>query len=138
MIISISTRKSKKREHISQMTDCFSKKLGLHSLEGGLRIMTTAAVKLDGLAGTTYLSEHNTAILVVDPKVSGMELCLALAHEFIHVKQFLDGRLQIIDGHHIWLGEDAEHYSYEEQPWEIEAYEEMFSLVEAFYEEIML
>lgn len=139
MLISISTRKSVKRERISRMTESFSKSLGLEPFEGAIRILTTSAIKIDGLAATSFLPEHNVVVIVVDSKIRDPHIMgLALAHEFVHAKQFLDGRLQEVDGKHVWLGEETGHYSYDEQPWEIEAYDKMFSLVETFYKEMVL
>lgn len=139
MLISISTRKSIKRDRISRMAESFSKSLGLESIEGGIRILTTSAIKIDGLAASSFLSDHNVVVIVVDSKIRDPHIMgLALAHEFVHAKQFFEGRLQEADGKHIWLGATTEHYSYDEQPWEIEAYDQMFSLVEAFYKELVL
>jgi len=121
------------------MTESFSKSLGLEPFEGAIRILTTSAIKIDGLAATSFLPEHNVVVIVVDSKIRDPHIMgLALAHEFVHAKQFLDGRLQEVDGKHVWLGEETGHYSYDEQPWEIEAYDKMFSLVETFYKEMVL
>lgn len=136
-MITISTRKSRKREQISWMVEFFWKKLGLDLFDGDLCILTTDKIQLDGLAGTTYIPERKTAVLAVSSKIRSPEiLCLVLAHEMVHAKQFLEGRLREVDGKHFWLGEDAGHYSYYEQPWEIEAYEQMFSLVDDFWEDL--
>jgi hypothetical protein len=136
MIISVSTRKSLKRERISSMAEFFLKRLGLDSIDGGIQILTTNKIQLDGLAASTFIPEHNTVVIVVTPKIRDPHIMgLVLAHEFVHAKQFLDGRLQEEDGKQFWLGEDASQYPYDGQPWEVEAYERMFDLADAFLED---
>lgn len=50
--------------------------------------------------------------------VQGLTIC----HELIHVKQFIEGRLKVVQGGIEWEGEYyPTSVPYEERPWEIEA-----------------
>lgn len=64
-------------------------------------------------------------------RLSYMQMMKTLTHELVHVKQFMRGELTSV-GEWIWKGRAAEGYSYENQPWEKEAYklqEEIFDKV---------
>lgn len=63
------------------------------------------------------------------------EILLALAHEMVHVKQYVYGELN--DEMSTWLGQkiDADEIEYFEQPWEIEAHVFESFLVNLFMEE---
>lgn len=66
-----------------------------------------------------------------DRKLSFLEMMKCLTHEMVHARQIF--RKQLINNGiaKIWNGESANHYSYEESPWEVEAYE----LEEKIFEE---
>lgn len=66
-------------------------------------------------------------IITVDSKLNKKETLLALAHEMVHVKQYVKGEMKDIfrPAKMVkWFGENynAEEMDYWEQPWEIEAY----------------
>ena len=54
-------------------------------------------------------------------KLGFCEMMRTLAHEMVHAKQFLRGELTS-ESSWIWKGRNANGYSYENQPWEREAY----------------
>lgn len=56
-------------------------------------------------------------------KLSFIEMMKCLTHEMVHARQIF--RKQLINNgvHRTWNGQSADHYSYEESPWEKEAYE---------------
>jgi len=56
-------------------------------------------------------------------KLSFIEMMKSLTHEMVHARQIF--RKQLINNgvHRTWNGQSADHYSYEESPWEKEAYE---------------
>lgn len=54
------------------------------------------------------------------------DLLKTLAHEMVHVKQYVKGELKerYKDGHkQLWMNKDYSDASYDDQPWEIEAHE---------------
>lgn len=66
-------------------------------------------------------------IITIDCKLNKKETLLALAHEMVHVKQYVKGEMKEIfrPARMVkWLGENyrADEMDYWEQPWEIEAY----------------
>src|SRR5210317_119426 len=56
-------------------------------------------------------------------KQSFIEMMKVLTHEMVHARQLLRKQLTNTGCHRTWNGKAADHYSYEESPWEIEAYE---------------
>jgi hypothetical protein len=54
-------------------------------------------------------------------KFSFLELMRSMTHELVHAKQFLRGELNCDNGW-TWMGEDASHLAYDDQPWEQEAF----------------
>ena len=59
------------------------------------------------------------------------DIIRTLFHEMVHVKQYVDGRLE--HGRSgIWLGTMCED-KYEDLPWEIEAYDLEQKMIDAFY-----
>ena len=60
----------------------------------------------------------------MNPKIDPVDIDWAMCHEFVHLKQYLEGRLIYLNNSVLF---DGVHYPYtmpyELQPWEIEAYE---------------
>lgn len=56
-------------------------------------------------------------------KLSFLEMMKSLTHEMVHARQIF--RKQLINNgvHRFWNGQSACHYTYEDSPWEKEAYE---------------
>lgn len=55
-----------------------------------------------------------------------------LAHEAIHMKQFITGELTFKNRQDLWHGEDFSYVSYRKQPWEIEAWKGQHDLAKEF------
>ena len=56
-------------------------------------------------------------------KLSFIEMMKSLTHEMVHARQIFRKQLTNNGVHRTWNGQSADHYSYEESPWEKEAYE---------------
>lgn len=67
--------------------------------------------------------EQNLLCIEVDAKIGDDIALHILAHEFVHVKQYVTGRLaEDSDGYQLWLGKHVEDgLSYLGSPWELEA-----------------
>ncbi len=87
----------------------------------------------DNMKGMTYCMNQNKAYpyliikVRIDARLSKREHNLVLAHEMIHVKQYVKGELKVIDHKRvIWKGRTLQHqYTGTRQrisPWEREAY----------------
>lgn len=50
------------------------------------------------------------------------EMMQTLAHEMVHVKQYLRGELDSSGNKYKWKGRNADGWQYDNQPWEKEAY----------------
>ena len=74
------------------------------------------------VAGRTYRPRH---FLIELQTYMGRELYVrTLLHELTHLRQWVDGSLRFYDGKMCYSQEPVENYDYEEQPHEIEAYQE--------------
>jgi len=78
--------------------------------------------------GYTSVEKRNTKgaarefLIELHPYISGKEILKTLAHEFVHVKQYVYGELN--EEQTQWQGQsfDSDAVDYYELPWEIEAY----------------
>ena len=97
-----------------------------------LNSQNTLVIEENGVAGTFHIGE-NQFILAINGEFRGQleELFLTLAHEIVHVKQYVCGELEnyilfeddeIVGVENIWKGKDVTDLPYEKKPYEIEAY----------------
>ena len=81
-----------------------------------------------GLAsGGPRWGEIEIAKTTYNHKISFMNQMIALAHEMIHIKQFMKGEMTD-EPKAVWKGQDHEKTPYTKQPWEIEANEREYDL----------
>lgn len=86
------------------------------------------------LAGTIPYTEG--PIICVSPEISESEIVTTLAHEIVHVMQYMKGDAERTEeGKFLWKGElyeilPSDDPNYCEQPWEKEAYELSQKLLE--------
>lgn len=80
----------------------------------------------------------NSVFYIFTDEVSHKEAINMLSHEVIHIKQYLDKRLIVIDKQVIWENEHLNHemIPYEYRPWEIEAFDEQSELSEQVSQEL--
>jgi len=69
-----------------------------------------------------YATENNKIFL---SDCDNEDPILYLAHEMIHIQQYQRGDLREKNGYWIWKSK-IDHSDYENQPWEIEAYDKMY------------
>ena len=78
--------------------------------------------------GYSSIEKRNTKgaarefLIELHPYISGVEILKTLAHEFVHIKQYVEGDLN--DSQTEWKGEaiDSDAVDYYSLPWEIEAF----------------
>lgn len=70
-------------------------------------------------------------IIVISKRLSKADIIKTLFHEMVHVKQFVDGRLEAGSPSR-WLGE-VYSCDYDKLPWEVEAFEIEATMVNDFY-----
>lgn len=75
--------------------------------------------------------DEDEIILTIAKSLSKDEMIKTIFHEMVHIKQYVDGRLEN-GSPPIWLGMVYED-KYENLPWEIEAFEIEQKMIEAFY-----
>lgn len=70
----------------------------------------------------------------VQHRLSIRQLMLTIAHEMVHVKQLVTGKLvtEFVDGQNVntWCGKDFSDTEYAETPWELQAYAMQSPLVQ--------
>tara|TARA_R100001460_G_scaffold4800_2_gene13479 strand:- start:6100 stop:6513 length:414 start_codon:yes stop_codon:yes gene_type:complete len=85
------------------------------------------------------VGDRNSADITVAKEIDGVEvserdICLTLAHELVHAKQYIKG--QVSPSKPVWRGLNYSGVSYRGTPWEKEAYLMEDKLLEMFYNEI--
>ena len=76
-------------------------------------------------------AEIEIARTLCGKRLSVDQMMKTLAHEMVHAKQYIFGEL---DGYSdSWKGSDVNYYSYEDSPWEKEAYKLEEILYEKFW-----
>lgn len=73
--------------------------------------------------------DEDEVIITIAKRLSPKDVVRTLFHEFVHVQQYSDGRLQYGK---IWLGEKFEG-TYEDYPWEIEAFAVEQKMMDEFF-----
>lgn len=134
MEIKVISRSKRKREFLSAVSAFYSKSLKLRRRKFNVTLRTVPGFfsAHGAFAGTTLLDEKHVE-MAIDPKLSAIQMIEVLAHEFIHVEQFVLGFLsQYVkrsgDYGWIWKGK-KNRCKYENQPWEIDAFARQKGLV---------
>ena len=111
-----------------------------------LNSQTLAGFDPNGVAGTINLG-NNQFLIGFNGEFKGQlnELFLTIAHEIVHVKQYVCGELEnyilleddeVVGFETLWMGNDITNKDYEEQEHEIEAYEYQYPMAEALVQEL--
>lgn len=92
------------------------------------------------LLGLTSIEDYNKSgkpryfIIDIQKHLSEKEKLITLAHEMIHVKQYVYNELN--EQMNTWRGDTVEKLEYHNQPWEIEAEEFGIKLTEEYMDSI--
>lgn len=120
--------------------DFFSRKLFSPQMTKQLHIEISYKKNMQ-LFGLTTIEDYNKSgkpryfILDIKRDITEKEKLITLAHEFIHVKQYVYDELN--EKMDTWRGViiEASDYEYHNQPWELEAEELGIKIVEEFIEQ---
>ena len=98
-------------------------------------------LKSEGVAGWCYEGEDNRDFYIdVDKNLTGGELIETVCHEMVHVWQSATRNMKDLPfGRKMYMGKVYdETTAYEDEPWEIEAYDMQGGLLERFKEEYVI
>lgn len=98
-------------------------------------------LKSEGVAGWCYEGEDNRDFYIdVDKNLTGGELIETVCHEMVHVWQSATRKMKDLPfGRKMYMGKVYdETTAYEDEPWEIEAYDMQGGLLEKFKEEYVI
>lgn len=125
-------RRSRKRDFLDALCKFFVKetRADLSAFDVVVYTKTGFQKETGAMAATCMNLDDDVIEVVFDSALSGKELMLAAAHEFIHVRQLAFGELCYRGSTPYWNGRRAGHFAYEDKPWEIEAYREMVPLIQ--------
>jgi hypothetical protein len=125
-------RKSRKRDYLGALSWFFvsATHADLSNFDVVVYTKTGFQKETGAMAATCMNLDEDTIEVVFDSRLSGKELLIAAAHEFVHVRQLAFGELCYRGETPYWNGKRAGHYAYEDKPWEIEAFSEMIPLIE--------
>jgi hypothetical protein len=129
-------RKSRKRDYLDALCRFFisATQANLTNFDVVIYTQTGFQKKTGAAAATGFNLEEDTIEVIFDSQLTGKELLMAAAHEFVHVRQLAFGELCYRGKTPYWNGKQAGHYTYENMPWEIEAYQEMIPLIKQIVE----
>ena len=122
MFIEITGGKKKQRELVELAAYKLIKKyLPRFKLELEIELVNTDAYGYCIWAETNIRPRAFT--ITLNKKLENNVLLETLAHEMIHVKQWVRGELKDTNcGRQLWKGKDYTNTDYDNQPWEIEAH----------------
>jgi hypothetical protein len=88
-----------------------------------VRIKFVNALNADGFCEALNFEDEFGAVdylIEIDADLSESDRFLTLAHEIVHVKQYITGELSV--DHRYWRGKRVRELDYYSQPWEMEAH----------------
>lgn len=124
------------RRKIREALYFFEEKLKLDEYDYvTVRVKVTKNIDVFGYCSIDEIDEDNcahTIIMEIQTGQDKFEIIHTLAHEMVHVSQYVTGQLSA--DLNVWKGEeiDSDSLNYEEHPWEIEAEEIGNELYEAW------
>lgn len=79
-----------------------------------------------------YDGEYDEVIVTIAKRLSVQDVIRTLFHELVHVRQYVDGRLEV-GSPQIWCGVVYED-KYENLPWEVDAFDLEEKMMKLFWE----
>ena len=127
--------RSKYKDAIEKSAKFYAKKLNISKSNYKVLIYTDNDLKSQGANGFALRTGKNTAHIVLYSRLSTLQLLCTLAHEMVHIKQFVRGHYKSEKSRNgkykkFWLGEQVL-AKYEKQPWEVEAYKKQGILLDS-------
>jgi hypothetical protein len=126
---------------VKQAVDSYRKKLLPDAGSLDLTIfLITHLYRKEGVKGDVLCEDDDEKIpneftIRLDASMNPQALLCSLAHEMVHVKQYVTGEIRDVGGKNVvWKGKKhvCDGYTYWDQPWEIEAYGREKGLFENF------
>ena len=124
-------RKSRKRDFVHALSCFFAKESGADLSNFDVVVSSSHGFQKEhgACAACRFNIDDEIIEVVIDSTLNGKQIILALAHEFIHVRQLALGELIYIGDVPYWNGRKSSRYDYADRPWEIEAYDKMVDLI---------
>lgn len=113
------------RKEMRSALQYFEQQLGLEEFDQVIvRVKVTSKIDVYGYCHIDeYDDDDNVAELIMEVQTgqTRKEIIHTLAHEMVHVKQYVKGELN--DALDVWRGKDidSDNMDYDDHPWEIEA-----------------
>jgi len=126
MKISVYNCETSQRKALKNASKAFAKRLIADSelIDSlNVKIKLVDGLGADGFCEALDFDEDFTSLdylIEIDANLSEKLRFLTLAHEFVHVKQYLMGELSM--DHRYWRGKKVEDIADRDQPWEVEAH----------------
>jgi hypothetical protein len=126
--------RSKYKDAIEKSARFYAKKLNILKSNYKVVIYTDVEIKSEGANGFALKTGKNSAQLGLYSRLPILQMLLTLAHEMVHIKQFVRGHYKSEKSRNgkfkkFWLGEQVL-AKYEKQPWEVEAYKKQGILLD--------
>ena len=139
MEIKVHTSSKRLPEFIKQTAAFYAKELGILNSRYQLVIVTDPTLKAEGNNGLCFRTGQKQITVALYSRLSLIKMLYTLAHEMVHVKQFVRGQYKSETKrgttHHYWMGKRVI-AKYLKRPWEIEAFGRESILVETLGEHV--
>jgi hypothetical protein len=131
MEIKITCRSKQRKEALEILVPFYAKKLNLTKSTWKLHIHVLTDLAVDnGCNGCVGLYGEKELYMFLDSRLDSWTTMTTLAHEMVHVKQYVRGQLKYVKtrsnrGYYLWMGKRHTRRGaakYYEAPWELEAF----------------
>lgn len=121
------------QDFVLVVTKFFAKELRLNRFRQQVSIQSIDGYSKDHDGACGGVCRDGDLIeIALDSALGAQDIVLTLSHEISHVRQFASGQLRYEDDVPYWCGRRADHFQYEDRPWEKIAYRHMDSLITQF------
>lgn len=127
MEIKLLDRSKERNDLIDGIVTFYANQLKIANHKCNVSIGTaTGMTKDSGMAGMVMKLEDNEYLILIDRKLPLHQMIIVLAHEMVHLKQYVRGQLRPHFNRagkvsYTWMGRKYKNDNFE-SPWELEAY----------------
>jgi hypothetical protein len=141
MELQVITRSKSRKELIEGATKFYAKQLNISESNYKVVIYTDPDLKSQQVNGIAMRTGAKCIHVALYNRLSMANLLCTLAHEMVHVKQFIRGHYKLAPAKNgkfkkLWLGKQVVAV-YSKQPWEIEAYKKQDVLMQQLIDTLL-
>lgn len=122
MKIEIVSRSQFRKDFVGTIAQLYACELGLWRSKASIVVHTVPGLlKTTNMRGACMLMDDGTINIGLDSRLDVETMCIVLAHEMVHAKQYALGQLKVRGKSWYWMGRRVK-VDYYDTPWELEAF----------------